>query len=99
MVALSPASDMFEKVCKIAIVAARPIFEGLDQNPPVIDLFWGDPADVAFDPVERTNPWRLRLDRSDKLSAYVMIEARQGYFEAYRHVLVGLQKLRTERYV
>jgi helicase required for RNAi-mediated heterochromatin assembly 1 len=56
MVALSPASDMFEKVCKIAIVAGRPIFEGLDQNPPVIDLFWGDPSDVAFDPVERTGP-------------------------------------------
>jgi helicase required for RNAi-mediated heterochromatin assembly 1 len=53
MVALSPASDMFEKVCKIAIVAARPIADGLDQNPPVIDLFWGDHMDVAFDPVER----------------------------------------------
>lgn len=54
MVALSPASDMFEKVCKIAIVAARPIIHGLDQNPPRIDLFWGDPTDVAFDPVECT---------------------------------------------
>lgn len=44
---------MFEKVCKIAVVAARPIAEGLDQNPPMIDLFWGDPSDAVFDPVER----------------------------------------------
>jgi hypothetical protein len=53
LVALSPASDMFEKVCKIAVVAARPIAEGLDQNPPMIDLYWGDPSDAVFDPVER----------------------------------------------
>jgi helicase required for RNAi-mediated heterochromatin assembly 1 len=53
MVALSPASDMFEKVCKIAIVAARPILDGLDQNPPMIELFWGDHADTVFDPIER----------------------------------------------
>lgn len=52
MVALSPANDMFEKVCKIAIVAARPILNGLDGNPPRIDLFWADPMDAAFDPVE-----------------------------------------------
>lgn len=44
---------MFEKVCKIAVVAARPVAEGLDQNPPMIDLFWGDPSDAVFDPVER----------------------------------------------
>ena len=56
MVALSPASDMFQKVCKIAIVAARPISNGLDQNPPMIDLYWGEHTDAAFDPVERTNP-------------------------------------------
>jgi helicase required for RNAi-mediated heterochromatin assembly 1 len=53
MVALSPASDMFSKVCKIAIVAGRPILGGLDQDPPIIDLFWGDPDDAVFDPIER----------------------------------------------
>jgi helicase required for RNAi-mediated heterochromatin assembly 1 len=52
MVALSPATDMFNKVCKVAIVAGRPILGGLDQNPPQIDLFWGDHADAVFDPVE-----------------------------------------------
>ena len=30
------------------------------------------------------------------LIAYVMIESRLGFFEAYRHVLVALQKLTTE---
>lgn len=59
MVALSPVSDMFEKVCKIAIVAARPIFEGLDQNPPMIELYWGDHNDAVFDPVERTDLFAL----------------------------------------
>lgn len=27
-----------------------------------------------------------------------MIEARAGYFEAYRHILVALQKLSLEKY-
>ncbi len=35
--------------------------------------------------------------RVNKPPEYVMIEARQGYFEASRHVLVALQKLMTER--
>ncbi len=30
---------------------------------------------------------------------YVLIEARQGYFEASRHMLVSMQKLMTERYL
>jgi helicase required for RNAi-mediated heterochromatin assembly 1 len=43
---------MFKTVCKIATVAARPIEGGLDQDPPTIDLFWGDMKDFTFDPVE-----------------------------------------------
>jgi hypothetical protein len=27
-----------------------------------------------------------------------MVEANAGYFEAYRHVLVAMQKLMTEKY-
>lgn len=53
MVALSPMTDSFRSVCKIAIVAARPIEGGLDCNPPQIDIFWGDLDDAVFDPVER----------------------------------------------
>lgn len=83
LVALSPVRDGFTKTCKVAVVAARPIEGGLDQNPPQIDLFWGDLDDIVFDPVEK----------------YIMIEARSGYFEASRHMLVALQKLMTERCV
>lgn len=52
MVALSPQNDNFQTICKIAVVAARPVEGGLDQNPPLIDLFWGDTEDAVFDPVE-----------------------------------------------
>ncbi|KAG0650451.1 Helicase required for RNAi-mediated heterochromatin assembly 1, partial [Hyphodiscus hymeniophilus] len=82
MVALSPMDNSFRSVCKVAIVAARPFEGGLDQNPPQIDLFWGDICDTVFDPAE----------------SYVMVEARTGYFEASRHMLVALQKLRTEKF-
>ena len=53
MVALSPMNDAFQSICKMAIVAARPITGGLDRNPPEIDIFWGDAKDAVFDPVER----------------------------------------------
>ena len=60
MVALSPANDNFRSICKIAIVAARPLEGGLDQNPPQIDLFWGDVDDAVFDPVEGKSEFWLR---------------------------------------
>ena len=83
IVALTPQRDMFRSICKIAVVAARPILGGLDQNPPSIDLFWSDPNDAVVDQIEH----------------YVMVESRTGYFEASRHVLVAMQKLMTEKYV
>ncbi|KAG4433671.1 hypothetical protein IFR05_010839 [Cadophora sp. M221] len=82
IVALTPTKDMFKTICKIATVAARPIEGGLDQDPPTVDLFWGDVRDMAFDPVEK----------------YVMVESSQGYFEASRHTMVAMQKLMTERF-
>jgi helicase required for RNAi-mediated heterochromatin assembly 1 len=95
MVALSPVSDNFRSICKVAIVAARPI-EGLNQNPPRIDIFWGDYNDATFDPVERKFE-SSDLNLAELYAAYVMLEARQGYYEASRHMLVALQKLRTEQ--
>jgi helicase required for RNAi-mediated heterochromatin assembly 1 len=83
IVALTPQRDMFRSICKIAVVAARPILGGLDQNPPLIDLFWSDPNDAVVDPVGH----------------YVMVESRTGYYEASRHMLVAMQKLMTEKYV
>jgi len=52
IVALSPEGDNFRKICKIAVIAARPIIGGLDQNPPTVDLFWGDSDEAVFDPAE-----------------------------------------------
>ncbi|KAH8896803.1 hypothetical protein GQ53DRAFT_890188 [Thozetella sp. PMI_491] len=75
VLAISTAEDRFETICKIATVAQRPFKDGLDQNPPVVDLVWGNPEDAVFDP-------NLEL---------IMIEARTGFFEGVRHALVGLQ--------
>lgn len=74
-VALTTKADNFKTICKIATIAQRPYKDGLDQNPPVVDLMWADPKDAVFDP-------SIEL---------VMIESRDGYFESTRHTLVGLQ--------
>ncbi|KAL2268811.1 hypothetical protein VTJ83DRAFT_3657 [Remersonia thermophila] len=76
IVALSPKSDNFRKVCKLATVIQRPYNGGLDQEPPTVDLMWADPADAVIDP-------NLEM---------VMIESTRGYFESARHALVGLQQ-------
>lgn len=49
MVALTPAEDMFKKVCRVAVVAARPL-AGVSQNPPEIDVFFADPDEIDIDP-------------------------------------------------
>ncbi|SLM34912.1 P-loop containing nucleoside triphosphate hydrolase [Lasallia pustulata] len=49
MVALTPAEDMFKEVCRVAVVAARPL-AGVSQNPPEIDIFFADPEDFEIDP-------------------------------------------------
>ena len=59
----------------IATVAQRPYKDGLDQNPPQVDIMWAKSSDSVVDP-------GLEL---------IMIESRSGYFEAVRHSLVGLQ--------
>ena len=81
IVALTPMQDKFKSICKVAVVAARPL-SGVVQNPPQIDLLWATAKDTVFDPTVE----------------YVMIEARAGYFEASRHMLVAMKKLMTERY-
>ncbi|KAK3372308.1 P-loop containing nucleoside triphosphate hydrolase protein [Podospora didyma] len=75
IVAITTKADNFGKICKIATVAQRPYRDGLDQDPPLVDLMWANPEDAVFDP-------DLEL---------VMIESRNGYFESARHALVGLQ--------
>lgn len=75
IVALSTKEDSFRTVCKIAHIAQRPYRDGLDQDPPVVDILWANPEDAVLDP-------GLEM---------VMIESRNGYFESARHSLIGLQ--------
>ena len=51
VVVLTPKTDMFQKVCKVAVVAARPL-DGLTTNPPEVDLFFASPEDLEIDPQE-----------------------------------------------
>lgn len=78
IVALS--SDSFQTDCRVAHIAQRPIEDGLDQNPPVVDIIWADPSQALIDP-------EIEL---------VMVESRSGYYEAARHALRGLQHAAQE---
>ena len=80
LVALTPANDMFGTICRVAVVAARPLAR-VEQNPPEIDIYFATYDEIEVDPQQE----------------WVMVEARTGYFEAYRHTLRGLQKLAGER--
>ncbi|KAL8345942.1 hypothetical protein RB598_000049 [Gaeumannomyces tritici] len=80
ILAISTAEDKFQTICKIAVVAQRPYKDGLDQNPPLVDLLWADPNEAVFDP-------GLEL---------VIVESRTGYYEAARHALTGLQHVANE---
>lgn len=69
------SSDNFQDDCRVAIIAQRPIEGGLDQNPPTVDIIWGCAEDAIVDPDQEL----------------VMIESRNGFYEAARHAMVGLQ--------
>lgn len=75
------SSDNFETDCRVAIMAQRPIEGGLDQNPPTVDIFWGGAEDAIIDPDHEL----------------VMIESRNGYYEAARHAMTGLQLAADEQ--
>lgn len=49
LIALSPANDMFKNICKVGVVAARPL-SGVQSNPPEIDIFFGSPDEIEIDP-------------------------------------------------
>lgn len=69
------SSDNFESDCRVAIMAQRPIQGGLDQNPPTVDIIWASAQDAIVDPDHEL----------------VMIESRNGFYEAARHAMIGLQ--------
>ncbi|KAL6238040.1 hypothetical protein BDW75DRAFT_228225 [Aspergillus navahoensis] len=56
--------------------------KGVKLLPPEVDIFFANPSDADFDP---------QLE-------WVMVEAKQGYYEASRHVMTALQKLSHERF-
>ena len=80
LVALSPISDKFQRECRVAIVAARPL-TGVQANPPEVDILFATPQEYEVDPLQE----------------WLMVEARTGYFEAYRHTLMGLQRMTHEK--
>jgi helicase required for RNAi-mediated heterochromatin assembly 1 len=49
LVALSPVEDNFNKVIKVAVVAARPMV-GLLKRPHTIDLMFNSVDEMEFDP-------------------------------------------------
>jgi len=82
IVALTTKEDKFQKICLIAVVAARPL-AGLEQNPPEINVFFATPEEIEIDPQQE----------------WLMVECRNGFFEAARHTLKSLQKMSKERLV
>lgn len=83
LLAVSTKRDKFESICMVATVAQRPYRNGLDHNPPQIDIVWGNVNESVIDP-------DIEL---------IMVEARAGYFEAVRHTLIGLQMAAKSEYV
>lgn len=81
LVALTPAHDMFDTKAIIATVAARPL-EGLQQNPPEVDLFFAHADDIEIDPTQE----------------YVMVEDRSSFYEAARPTLLALQHMMREKF-
>jgi helicase required for RNAi-mediated heterochromatin assembly 1 len=77
LVALTIKEDGFRNVCKIATIAQRPNRDGLDKDPPEVDLMWANMDDAVLDPTVEL----------------VMVESTHGYFEASRHALAGLQEV------
>ena len=82
IVVMSRATDAFRKDCKVAVIAARPLY-GVQKSPSEVDLFFASHEDLEVDPQEE----------------WLMLEARAGYYEAYRHTLKALQKMMSEKYV
>lgn len=72
------SSDKFQTV-KVATVAARPK-EGLEMNPPEIDLLF--------------NEKEMELDTQKEL---LMVESKNGYFEAYKWTLRALQRMTIDK--
>ncbi|KAL4904489.1 hypothetical protein BDW74DRAFT_168154 [Aspergillus multicolor] len=66
----------------VIAVIAARPLDGVKLLPPEVDVFFANPLDADFDP---------QLE-------WVMVEAKQGYYEASRHVMTALQKMSSESF-
>lgn len=68
---------------KVCLVAvvAARPLAGLEVHPPEIDIFFAIPNEIEIDPHQE----------------WLMVESRNGFFEACRHPLLSLQKMASER--
>ncbi|KIW89661.1 uncharacterized protein Z519_09817 [Cladophialophora bantiana CBS 173.52] len=83
IIALLPAkTKVIDLNDMVVAVVAARPLAGVMCEPPEIDIYFGQPEDIQLDPQKE----------------WLMIEAKQGYFEAYRHTLKALQKLSQETF-
>lgn len=83
LVALVPVKDKPGDLSNMLVaVIAARPLAGVLCEPPEIDIYFGRPEESQIDPQRE----------------WLMIEAKQGYFEAYRHTLTALQKLSQEAF-
>jgi helicase required for RNAi-mediated heterochromatin assembly 1 len=66
----------------LVAVVAARPLVNLSMNPPRVDIFLRSHADIEIDPQKE----------------WVMVEAKGGYFEAYRYTLLALQRMYRERW-
>ncbi|RAK90019.1 DEAD box helicase [Aspergillus costaricaensis CBS 115574] len=66
----------------IVAIVAARPLEGVQKHPPEIDIFLARPEDFEFDPQKE----------------WIMVEAKDGYYESVRHTMAALQKLKQEKF-
>ncbi|RDW72447.1 putative DEAD box helicase involved in nonsense mediated decay [Aspergillus mulundensis] len=66
----------------VIAVVAARPLDGVRLLPPEVDVLFANPLDADFDP---------QLE-------WVMVEAKQGYYEASRHLMTALQKMSSESF-
>ena len=82
IVALIPAKPKVLDLNELVVaVVAARPLAGVMCEPPEIDIYFGRPEDIQL----------------DSQKEWLMIEAKQGYYEAYRYTLRALQKLGQEK--
>ncbi|PYH98676.1 DEAD box helicase [Aspergillus ellipticus CBS 707.79] len=66
----------------VVAIVAARPLENVAQNPSQIDIFFARPEDTDFDPHKE----------------WIMVEAKDGYYESARHTMTALQKLHEEKF-